>query len=213
MKTPKIEGLERRILDVQVEFRADADKPPTVRGYAAVFDKPSVPMGYFGKFTEVIARGAFKDALADSRSVPFLIEHEGLALADTETKSLALSEDEKGLQFVAELDADDPDVQRIVPKLKRGTLRKMSFAFTLAPKGDEWTEDRKTGAITRTIRKVQALYDVSLVTNPAYPDTSAALRSLDAWKAEQAGVTPTFPLLATQEKRAEGWSRRLTEQG
>jgi uncharacterized protein len=189
------DGIERRVLDVEVEFRADEpDKAPTVRGYAAVFGKASVPLG---GFTEVIERGAFADALKEGRSVPLLIEHDGLALADTETKTLTLSEDDTGLRFAAELDASDPDTQRVLPKLKRGTLRKMSFGFTIARGGDEWNEDEKTGAITRTIRKVASLFDVSLVTNPAYPDTAAALRSLNDWK----NGKPAEPLARETRKR------------
>lgn len=204
---PKIEGFERRILDVAVEFRADKDKAPTVRGHAAVFNKPSVPMGFFSRFTEIIAPGAFKEALADGRSVPLLIEHEGLALADTETKTLSLEEDKEGLRFEAQLDASDPDVLRIVPKLKRGTLRKMSFGFTIAPDGDTWAEDKKSGALTRTITNVQSLFDVSLVTNPAYPDTDAALRSMELWKKDRA--EPVSPANTDERRRRLALSTSL----
>jgi uncharacterized protein len=198
---PIIEGFERRFLDIELEFRADDAKKPLVRGYAAVFGKSSVPMGFFSRFTEIIERGAFKDALADGRSVPLLIEHEGLALADTETKSLALAEDETGLRFEAELDPDDPDTQRVLPKLKRGTLRKMSFGFTLAPQGDEWTEGKESGALIRTIKKVQSLFDVSLVTNPAYPDTSAAVRSLETWQKGQVPAPTDDPARELRKRK------------
>lgn len=200
MTKPTIDGFERRFLDVEIEFRADDAKKPMVRGYAAVFNKRSVPM--WG-FTEIIAPGAFGDALKNSRSVPLLIEHDGLALADTETDTLTLSEDSKGLRFEAELDPEDPDAQRVIPKLQRGTLRKMSFGFTLASKGDEWTEDEKNGAITRTIKKVGSLFDVSLVTNPAYPDTAAALRSMEAWQKEnpKIEVPVSTPALTIRQKK------------
>lgn len=206
MTIPKIDGVERRILDVDLEYRADDDgKAPTVRGYAAVFGRESQPLGgMFGKFVEVIERGAFADAIRESGSVPLLIEHEGLALADTATKTLTLEEDTKGLRFEALLDPEDPDAQRVLPKLKRGTLRKMSFGFVLGIKGDEWKEDSKSGVVTRTIKKIARLFDVSLVTNPAYPDTSAALRSLEAWQREQPAGAPTVistPVLNLARKR------------
>ena len=42
----------------------------------------------------------------------------------------------------------------------------------------------------RTINKIGNLYDVSIVANPAYTDTSVALRSLDAFKAQEETQIP-----------------------
>lgn len=190
--------IERRIIDVELEVRREDNKPPTVSGYAAVFNKRSLPLGRFEKFVEVIAPGAFGDALGASRSVPLLIEHEGLALADTETKTLTLTEDDKGLRFEAELDPSDPDAQRVLSKLKRGTLRKMSFGFTVGDGGDEVR--REDGALLRTIKRVGSLLDVSLVTSPAYPDTAVALRSAERFVAEEARTQGT-PKLSVRRKR------------
>ena len=41
--------------------------------------------------------------------------------------------------------------------------------------GSKWEEQDKT--IIRTITKISRLYDVSVVTYPAYPQTSADIRS------------------------------------
>lgn len=80
-----------------------------------------------------------------------------------------------GLYFEATLDAEDPDVDRVVRKVKPGKLDKMSFAFTVL-------EDRLLtvkGEIIRELVKIGELFDVSIVTYPAYPDTSVALRSIE----------------------------------
>ena len=104
----------------------------------------------------------------------FLINHDGLPLARTRSGTLKLTQDDKGLRMETVLDAEDPDVQSIIPKMKRGDLDKMSFAFW--PEVQEWDE---SGDIpVRTIRKAR-LFDVSIVTTPAYDGTSIALRSLD----------------------------------
>lgn len=175
------ERIERRTLDVTLEFRVEGDsKRPMVRGYAAVFNTPSLVLGAMRRFRETLAPGAFRSALAKGASVPLLIEHDGLALADTATGSLTLAEDDKGLRFEAELDPSDPDAQRVIPKLQRGTLRKMSFGFTVAEGGADLQRGRDAGVFERTVRQIDDLMDVSLVTSPAYPATSAALRSLDA---------------------------------
>ncbi len=142
-----------------------------VEGYAAVFNQET-DIG--GMFREVIQRGAFKDAIGRD-DVPFLINHDGLPLARTKSGTLKLSEDEHGLKIETTLDADDPDVKSIVPKMKRGDLDKMSFAFF--PEVQEWDESSDTPL--RTIKKA-SLYDVSIVTTPAYEGTEIALRSMRA---------------------------------
>jgi phage head maturation protease len=55
-----------------------------------------------------------------------------------------------------------------------------SFAMRVAPGGDTWHEE--DGVVVRTIYKIAELRDVGPVSFPAYPDSSAAQRSLDAWK-------------------------------
>jgi HK97 family phage prohead protease len=140
-----------------------------VSGYAAVFNSETVIGGYF---REKIAPGAFSEAVARD-DVVFLINHEGLPMARTRSGTLKIKEDERGLFMEADLDPTDPEVQRIVPKMKRGDLDKMSFAFF--PEAQEWDE---SGDIPlRTIKKA-GLADVSIVTFPAYNDTEIGLRSL-----------------------------------
>lgn len=176
------ETIEVRVLDAEIEIRKDENTPLRISGYAARFNEPSLPLGG-GRFVETIAPGAFRNALGKKENVPLLIEHAGLPLADTTTGTLTLSEDSKGLRFEAELDATDPDAQRVLPKLSRGTLRKMSFGFSIAKDGEEW--DLSQTPRQRTLRNVESLVDLSIVTSPAYPTTSVALRSLDAAEAAQ----------------------------
>jgi HK97 family phage prohead protease len=75
-----------------------------------------------------------------------LIGHEGLPLARTSSGSLRLAEDERGLRVDATLEADDPDVQRLLPKVNRGDVSEMSFAFRVVR--DTWSEDFDRRQIT-----------------------------------------------------------------
>ena len=109
---------------IPAEIRADGDGV-TVSGYAAVFDQAADIGGYF---KEIIARGAFKEAIGRD-DVVFLINHDGRPLARTRSGTLTLKEDDKGLRIDTVLDAEDPDVKSITGKMKRGDLDKMSFAF------------------------------------------------------------------------------------
>ena len=153
-----------------IEVRAEEDGSVSVEGYAAVFDQETV-IG--GQWREQIQRGAFADAISRD-DVVFLINHAGLPLARTRSGTLQLSEDAHGLKVRAFLNASDPDVRSLVPKMKRGDLDKMSFAFV--PTRQSWDDDQEMPV--RTIQEVE-LYDVSIVTTPAYSGTEIGLRSLE----------------------------------
>jgi len=158
-----------------VEIRAEGDTI-SVSGYAAVFNSETI-IG--GSYREQIAPGAFADAIGRD-DVIFLINHDGLPMARTKSGTLTLAEDERGLYMSAELDSSDPDVRAIVPKMKRGDLDKMSFAFS--PEVQSW--DDSGDMPLRTIRQA-SLYDVSIVTYPAYQDTDIGLRSLSEFRSAQ----------------------------
>lgn len=178
---------ETRVVDVELEVRAEDGKPTRLIGYAAKFNEASLPMAG-GRFVETIQPGAFRSALSRKENVPLLIEHAGLALADTTTGTLTLTEDARGLRFEAQLDPSDPDVQRVLPKLSRGTLRKMSFGFQVADGGAAWNHSERPAK--RSITNIEYLSDVSLVTNPAYPSTDVALRSLEESEKREAEPAP-----------------------
>lgn len=138
----------------------------TLVGYAAIFDSPSEPLPW----TEYVRRGAFQKTLKDGADVRLLIDHEGLPLARTKSGTLMLEEDDLGLRIEAPLDESNPDAARLLSALRRGDVSQMSFAFRTVK--DAWTENRNV----RELKEVQ-LFDVSVVTYPAYEETVAELRS------------------------------------
>lgn len=159
-----------------IEVREEGDGI-VVEGYAAVFNQEADIGGFF---RERIARGAFREAIGRD-DVVFLINHDGLPLARTRSGTLTLEEDDHGLKMRSELHPDDPDVRSIIHKMRRGDLDKMSFAFM--PERQEWDESGELPL--RTIHKA-SLYDVSIVTTPAYDGTEIGLRSLAAHRKESA---------------------------
>ena len=81
-----------------------------------------------------------------------------------------LEEDERGLKVMADLDPLNPDAARVISAMRRGDMTQMSFAFRTIK--DSWSDDRSV----RELREVQ-LFDVSVVTFPAYEATVAELRN------------------------------------
>jgi HK97 family phage prohead protease len=155
------------------EMRADG-AAPRVAGYAAVFNEIA-DIG--GMFRERIAPGAFRNAIGRD-DVVFLVNHDGLPLARTRSGTLKLTEDDRGLLVESDLDGEDPDVRAILPKMRRGDLDKMSFAFRATV--EEW--DESGDMPLRTIKEVR-LYDVSIVTEPAYSGTEIGLRGREQFRA------------------------------
>lgn len=156
---------ERRVAYTTLEMREVGDGR-TLVGYAAVFDSPSEPL----PFTEYVKRGAFTKTIKDGADVRLLIDHEGVPLARTKSGTLTLEEDDRGLKVMADLDPANPDAARVMSAMKRGDLSQMSFAFRTIK--DHWSDDRTV----RELKEVQ-LFDVSVVTFPAYEQTMAELRS------------------------------------
>jgi len=139
-------------------------------GYAAVFNSPSAPL----PFVETIAPGAFSRSLKSRNNVRMLLNHNPeKVLASTRGKTLRLMEDGKGL--LAEADLPPTSVGRDLSVLmQRGDIDSMSFGFTVPRGGDDWSEDGSQ----RELRQVR-LIEVSVVTFPAYPATSASVRAVD----------------------------------
>jgi HK97 family phage prohead protease len=158
----------KQIAYTNLELRAldDSEDGWIVSGYAAVFDSPSEPLPW----TEYVKRGAFRKTIKDGADVRLLIDHTGVPLARTKSGTLKLREDEKGLYMEARLDPNNPDAVKMRSALMRGDVSQMSFAFETIK--DAWNKDRTV----RELREVK-LHDVSIVTYPAYEETSAEIRN------------------------------------
>ena len=162
---------ERRTFHLQkIELRKADDGALHLSGYASVTETP-YDMGWY---TESIKRGAFGKTLAENPDVQLLVNHEGLPLARTGV-NMDLSEDNTGLRVEADLDPDDPDVQRLAPKIGAGLVDQMSFAFQV--NRQEWSDDYTERIVTEAnIHRG----DVSVVNQGANPSTSVSVRSEDA---------------------------------
>lgn len=157
-----------------VDLRSEDDGSLTFEGIASVVDTSYTVRDAFGEFEETFARGAFNKTLKDKDDVRLLVNHEGIPLArrrGTKGDTLKLTVDPH-LRAVAPLDPSSPLVQTVRSAMERGDMDQMSIGFRATRQ--EWNEDYTV----RTIREAQ-LFDVSLVTFPASPTTSASLRSVD----------------------------------
>ena len=162
---------------------------PVIEGYFAVFnsDYPLWPGA-----VERVAPGAFADELnADVRA---LCDHDTrIVLGRTTAGTLTLTEDERGLYGVIKINTADSDATNLYARVQRGDVSQCSFGFDIL---DEEYIINPDGSELWLIRKVK-LYEVSVVTFPAYEETSVSARSTD---------TP-----ARRERRLAAWKNNMKE--
>lgn len=147
-----------------------------IEGYAAIFNEPSQPM----PFIEYIDPNALQGA--DLSNVLALYDHEfGNILGRTDSGTLALKVDDKGLFFSCQL----PDTQLghdTYQNVANGNIKGCSFRFDIE---DDLYSIDENGNQIHTINKISNVTEISLTTLPAYTETSVQVkRSLDLLKGE-----------------------------
>lgn len=196
IETPEV---ERRAFVGKVELRAAPEgskSPGTLVGYAAVYDKLSLDLGYF---REKLAKGCFADALKRCDVRALKNHDDNLLLGRNTAGTLRMEEDELGLPF--EVDLPDTSAGRdVAVEVGRGDMSGCSFSFTTDV--DEW--DWSGQVPIRTIRQIRDLFDVGPVTYPAYDQTSVACRSFSRAQAErEKPKTPVLSLAKARQQLAE----------
>ena len=172
---------ETRVFNIsQLSTRADGEqKAVAIEGYAAVFNSKTSIGGWFD---EVIEPGAFSRSLSDNGDIRALFNHNwDNVLGRTKSQTLELREDEKGLNFKVEL--PDTSVARdLTISMERGDINQCSFGFFITD--EEWNYNVEPAL--RTIKEVE-LFEISIVSIPAYDDTEASLvRSKEIGKSIEA---------------------------
>lgn len=196
----KTDDIERRSYPIR-DIRATDGDNPQISGYAAVFNELSEDLG---GFYERIERGAFARTL-ESADVRALWNHDSnFPLGRTRAGTLALSEDEIGLAF--EIDPPNTSYARdLLVSMRRGDIDQMSFGFRTIR--DRW--EQIGGQVIRTLLEVE-LFDVSPVTYPAYPTTSAAVRSkFESFTAESQAASDGASGDAAAQARNANRKRKL----
>lgn len=172
-------NLEKRTLEGSIEIRKNDDgtESRTITGYAAVFDKWSHNLGWF---KERMDKRSFENV--DMSNVVATFNHNfDNVLARADSNTLQLEVDERGLKYTFE--APNTTVGNdLLENVRNGNVKGSSFMFTVAKGGAEWKEGDPD---ERTITQVDRLVELGPVTNPAYPDTTAAKRSFDEFKQSQ----------------------------
>lgn len=159
-----------------LKLEAEKENEFHVTGYATTFDSPyELFRDKDFVMLEQVDHDAFKET--DMRDVIMQYDHTGRVYARTSNGSLDLKTDEHGLKVNADLSLTTGSRQ-LHEDIAAGLINKMSFAFTVAE--DEYLEENKDDItiVTRTIKRIGKLFDVSAVSIPANDQTVISARNL-----------------------------------
>jgi len=153
-----------------VEVRQGDDGRRKIVGYAVRWGLLSVPI--YGVYREKFERGAFAAALVDRQSDIYATwQHDVRETLGRSPNTLTVSEDENGLRY----EIDPPSwAERHLESIERGDVRGSSFTFIAQLAEYDWESDRDY--VIRTVKRAD-LFEVAPVTNPAYPQSTAGVRS------------------------------------
>ncbi len=161
-------------------FEARAESDGHVRGYPIVFGSLSADLG---GFCERISPDAV--TLDDDLKVDF--DHDSSKiLGSVQAGTAAVSIDSRGVF----MDVTPPDTQwyrDLKQSMDRGDITQGSFTFRILPGGQ--TISQENGQQIRTLTKI-LVRRLSIVSDPAYPDTSVEARSAKNETTGQQGSEP-----------------------
>ena len=164
----------------------EADGNLYIDGYFALFGSE---YWLWDSAFETIDPGAF--SLEADTDVRALTNHDTtLVLGRTTAGTLKLQVDERGLFGTILVNAKDQDACNLYERVKRGDVSQCSFGFDIL---QEATEFRDDGITIWHLQRVK-LYEVSVCTFPAYPETAVKTRqaeldhirqrALEEWRAK-----------------------------
>ena len=167
---------EVRFLPMEVRAEETEDRGAVITGYPIVFEQ-EIDMG---EWREVIDAGSMGDGSV-LRDVALLANHDFgmLPLArsrrNNDNSTMRLTPDQKGVAMRAALGTGhNPKAQEAYSAVTRGDITGMSFAFIA---NEERWEDLDTEKPLRRIMSFSRIFEVSIVTNPAYSGTSVQAAS------------------------------------
>lgn len=186
---------QRQMRSAASEFQTrEEDGDLFIEGYFSVFN---TNYELWPGATESVAPGAFSKTL--SGDVRALVDHEShLVLGRNKAGTLELQEDSRGLWGRIKINPSDSDAMNLYERVRRGDVDQCSFGFDILSEDTEFRED---GSVHWTIREVK-LYEVSVVTFPAYEETSVSARKRDLEEMEKR-KTETWKETMRQKVRGE----------
>ena len=134
---------------------------------------------YDGVFEEIASEAL---QAIDFSDVKALVDHDtSKVLGRTKASTLSLSVDSKGLYGEIRVNEQDQEAMNLYSRVMRGDVDQCSFGFDIL---NEEMIQNPDGTVKFIIKSIK-LYEVSVVTFPAYQDTAVEARSKQIKDAQQ----------------------------
>lgn len=165
-----LDGKQLRFINTKAgQLRAEeVEGEKFIRGYALLWDVVAQPYRDWPDYKEMLAKGALDGVdMSDSR---FLVNHNRDLVMGRASKNVRFQIDETGLFVEVKVHNGIQLCKDYYALVKAEFIDGMSFAFLI----DKWEYDEATGVFK--ITKIKDMWEVSVVTFPAYPETVAVAR-------------------------------------
>lgn len=190
MNNDKLEKMIRNgdyhhLVEIRASEKTDDSQERVIEGIPIVFGQETELFRYrdwddkLVIVNEIIEKSAVDEADTKNCFLKFNHNDSVMPLARVKNGTLKLDIREDGVHMTASL-ADTTAGRDLYTLVRDGILDKMSFAFTIDENNGSVIESVETDeqiVVTRTVKKISALYDVAAVMVPAYEQTSLHARS------------------------------------
>ena len=200
---------KREVRFLPVELKAESTaQGQEINGYPIVFEQETD----LGFCREVIDGGSMNDGSV-LRDVALLANHDfgmipmARSRRNNENSTMKLTPDQHGVAMRALLDTEgNPKAKEAYSAVNRGDITGMSFAFIVNE--ERWT-DLDSEKPLRRIMSFSRIFEVSLVTNPAYEGTSVQAASEgETLESVRASLESARKQLAEERAREQENERR-----
>ena len=197
----------REVRFLQTEVRTEENEGMILTGYPIVFEQEID----LGEWREVIDAGSIGDGSV-LRDVALIANHDfgmipmARSRRNNDNSTMKLTPDQHGVAMRATLDPENPKAKEAYSAVNRGDITGMSFAFIV---NEEKWDDLDSEKPLRRIMGFSRIFEVSVVTNPAYEGTSVQAASEgEALESVRASLESARKQLAEDRAKEQDNERR-----
>lgn len=202
-------------VNLQVREATDGGESRTIEGYALKFGVRSrLLCDWWDYYFEVLEPGSVIREMLDAQDIKLTMFHDRqliLARSNKGVGTLNYEVDEIGVKFWAEM-PKTVDGDKALELVQRGDIAGCSFIYS-TDEGDSENAvsyerlDEKTESgediLLRHVKRIDAVYDFTLTTDPAYEQTNVTRREVEAAGVVFEQPTPDTPKTIDLAKKRE----------
>jgi HK97 family phage prohead protease len=166
----------RFIVSDETRAKVVNEETRTIRGYGIVFNKESVDLRSHGRVFREVIRPEAVEGVDLSRVLSMHNHRSERLLGNSASGTMRTGVDSVGVWYEVDL-PDSPTGEDVLVSVRRGDTPGSSFQFDIKSDGEKWSV--RSGKAFREVIAFNGVYEMGPVSEPAYPDTTIAARSVE----------------------------------